>query len=79
MSYQEFIKLVKTQIVCDKQIREEVELQEDELNVVWAVNVLQHHKALLTNNRGFYFEVTYDDDNELFEIQMYKRHLYVFF
>lgn len=74
-----FINICKQEV--RKYIEEEMdksdtlELNENDIYVVWCTKVLQNNKALLSTNLmdGMYYEITYNGDKNEFYFDAYKK------
>ena len=79
MNGKKFIEICKDKIAeyfnehCEK--TDNVEINEDDVYVVWYSKTLQNHKALLSTNRpdGMYYEMTYNGDKKEIYFDAYKK------
>ena len=52
-----------------------VDVNEDDVYVVWMAKILQNNKAMLSTTMpdGMYYEVTYNGDKDEFYLDAYKK------
>ena len=57
------------------EITDNYKIRETDVYIVWMASILMNNKALLSTNvpDGMYYEITYDNNNETFYFDAYKK------
>lgn len=57
------------------EITDNYTLKETDVYIVWMCSILGNNKALLSTNvpDGLYYEITYDNNDEIFYFDAYKK------
>lgn len=79
MNDKEFMEKAKDMVLeyynSNVEVTDNYQINEADVYIVWMCSILENNKALLstTVNDGMYYEITFDNNNNTFYFDAYKK------